>query len=77
MAGVTTFVFARRSLQDHITDIEHDETSDSMSGKLLNKGGVCVRFNLDDTSIAILNCHLPAGQAKVQERVNSLNYIHT
>lgn len=61
MAGVTTYVFVRVDLKDRISDVEYDDVPDNLGGKILNKGGIGFRFWVDDTSIAILNCHLPAG----------------
>lgn len=60
MSGIITYVFARVELKDRISDIEYDDVSNNFGAKLLNKGGVGFRFRVDDTSIAILNCHLPA-----------------
>ncbi|KAL4449883.1 hypothetical protein ABPG74_015002 [Tetrahymena malaccensis] len=76
MAGIITFVFARVDLKEKISDVEYDDVPYNLSGKFLNKGGVGLRFWVDDTSIAVLNCHLPAGQSNIDQKISSLNSIH-
>lgn len=72
LVGIQTIIFAKNELNDRISDLEFDSIKCGFAGQLGNKGGVAVRFNVDDTSIAILNCHLPAGKSKVNDRLNSL-----
>ncbi|KAI9315238.1 Endonuclease/exonuclease/phosphatase [Dichotomocladium elegans] len=33
-----------------------------------NKGGIAIRFRLDDSSLCFVNCHLAAGQTHIQQR---------
>jgi hypothetical protein len=46
-----------------------------MGGSAGNKGAVIVRFKLDDTSIALVNCHLQSGNNKGSLRTDEINYI--
>lgn len=48
-------------MQDRISNIESDTVKCGFAGQLGNKGAAVLRLSVDDTSIAILNCHLPAG----------------
>ena len=41
----------------------------------INKGSVAMRFKIDATTFAFLNCHLKAGEGKVYERVEMLSHI--
>ena len=41
----------------------------------MNKGSVAMRFKIDDTTFAFLNCHLKAGEGNVNERVEMLSTI--
>lgn len=73
MVGIQTYIFARNELKNRISDIESDSVKCGFGGQLGNKGAVAVRFHVDDTSIAILNCHLPAGHSKVADRISTLS----
>jgi len=39
----------------------------------MNKGSVAMRFKIDATTFAFLNCHLKAGEGHVNERVDMLS----
>lgn len=41
----------------------------------MNKGSIAMRFKIDATTFAFLNCHLKAGEGKVYERVEMLSHI--
>ncbi len=41
----------------------------------MNKGSVAMRFKIDATTFAFLNCHLKAGEGKVSDRVEMLSNI--
>lgn len=43
-----------------------------MGGFAANKGSVAVRFKIDQTTFAFLNCHLTAGEGKIYKRVEML-----
>lgn len=64
MVGLLTLVFAKDSLKDRIQKHNTDIVKIGMSGTLGNKGAVINRFNLDDSSIAFMNCHLEGGTDK-------------
>lgn len=59
-------------MKDRISDIESDTIKCGFAGQLGNKGAVVVRLSVDDTSISILNCHLPAGQSNINDRLKTL-----
>ena len=61
MVGIETLIFAQKQLKDYISDVEYDNIKTGFGGKLGNKGTVAVRFDVFNTSICILNCHLSAG----------------
>ena len=46
-----------------------------MGGFAANKGSVAVRFKIDQTTFAFLNCHLAAGEGKIYKRVEMLQDI--
>ena len=41
----------------------------------MNKGSVAMRFKIDATTFAFLNCHLKAGEGNVNQRVEMLSQI--
>ena len=45
------------------------------SGFAQNKGCVALRFKIDETSFAFINCHLEAGEGQVVKRVEMLQTI--
>lgn len=44
-------------------------------GNLRSKGCVALRFIIEGTSFAFMNCHLSAGDGMVKERLEMLNMI--
>ena len=35
-----------------------------------NKGAICLRFQLDDQPIMLINCHLVSGRRRDQQRMD-------
>ncbi|KAK5993937.1 putative inositol polyphosphate 5-phosphatase C9G1.10c [Cladobotryum mycophilum] len=70
MVGLFTCIFVKSSLRARITDLSGAEVKRGMGGLHGNKGAVCVRFRVDDTSICFTNCHLAAGQTQASSRHN-------
>ena len=44
--------------------------------KFGNKGGVIIKFLIDDTSISFANVHLESGKKKYSERLVDIKEIH-
>ena len=68
LAGILLCVFVRRGLADRITDVQTDLMPVGLLGKMGNKGGVAIRFNINDTSFCVVNTHLNAGIGNVERR---------
>lgn len=68
LAGILLCVFVRNGLVDRITDIQTDLMPVGLLGKMGNKGGVAIRFNINDTSFCVVNTHLNAGIGNVERR---------
>lgn len=49
-------------------DVAVDKVKTGLGGATGNKGGVAIRFLLNDTSICLVCGHLAAGQSQVNER---------
>ena len=69
MVGVLIVGFCRESIRDRIKHVHSTKVKTGMSGKTGNKGATVLRFEIDDTSFIIANCHLESGQSKTEERV--------
>ncbi|KAL7945412.1 Endonuclease/exonuclease/phosphatase [Trichoderma barbatum] len=70
MVGLFTCIFVKSSLRDRITHLSGAEVKRGMGGLHGNKGAVAVRFQVDDTSLCFVNCHLAAGQTQASSRHN-------
>jgi len=66
-------LFVRGRLKDRVRNIEFDNVKTTT---LTNKGAALVRFCIDDTSIAFLNCHLAHGTRNYKDRLKNLYTIH-
>lgn len=74
--GLGQLVFAKQTFSKRIFKVETDKVKTGMGGTIGNKGGVVVKFNVDDTSFCFINCHLEPSVKNVEQRLNSLQEIH-
>ena len=58
-----------------IKDLKTTKIKTGLGGSAGNKGAVIVRFNIDDTSVLLMNCHLMSGKNKGSKRTDELNFI--
>ncbi|CAI2732473.1 unnamed protein product [Schistosoma spindalis] len=70
LAGIMMIVYISAKLSIHL---RHDEISQHIvpTGVLNvmgNKGGVCLRLTIFNTSLCFVNCHLAAGKEKIDRR---------
>ncbi|EHK41925.1 hypothetical protein TRIATDRAFT_322072 [Trichoderma atroviride IMI 206040] len=70
MVGLFTCIFVKSSLRERITHLSGAEVKRGMGGLHGNKGAVAVRFQIDDSSLCFVNCHLAAGQTQASSRHN-------
>lgn len=68
MVGLFTCVFVKSSLRERIRNLSASEVKRGMGGLHGNKGAVCIRFQVDDSSLCFVNCHLAAGQTQSNSR---------
>ena len=76
LVGIGLFIYAKASLCKDITKLETDSIKVGFGGKMGNKGGVVGRFNLLDTTICVLGCHLASGNENNEARKTQLFDIH-
>lgn len=70
LVGLFSVVFARDDLR--LGHVQCGEVKTGLGGYHGNKGAVCIRFTIADSSLCFVNVHLAAGQSKVSDRVKDL-----
>ena len=60
---------------ERLKDLYATKIKTGLGGSSGNKGAVIVRFKLDDTTIALVNCHLMSGKNKGSKRTDEVNFI--
>ncbi|KZP19100.1 DNase I-like protein [Athelia psychrophila] len=68
LVGLYSCILVKRTEKVNIDDVGMAIVKRGFAKKYGNKGAIFVRLTVDDTSICIANCHLAAGQGKVQAR---------
>lgn len=61
LVGIFMVIFVREPFVKRIKRLETDEVKTGLGGKLGNKGGVIIRFTVDDSNICLINSHLESG----------------
>lgn len=77
MVGLLVIAFCKIDIVDRITDVQTTKVKTGLGGNAGNKGAVIARFNIDDTSVIVANCHLESGQNKEKERVQQWKDVIT
>ena len=75
MGGCFIGLFVKKKMLERIKEFYFCKVKAGMGGLASNKGSVALRFNIDDTSFAILNCHLKSGKAVAVQRTQMLKTI--
>jgi len=75
MVGCFISLFVKQKLLARVSDLKATKIKTGLGGSSGNKGAVIVRFNLDDTSVMLMNCHLMSGKNKGTQRTDELNFI--
>ncbi|OMJ70418.1 hypothetical protein SteCoe_31601 [Stentor coeruleus] len=76
LVGIALFIYAKKNLIHDITKLETDAIRVGFGGKMGNKGSVAGRFELFDSSICVLGCHLESGNEKNDARLSQLSDIN-
>lgn len=72
---ISLFVKNRLFKQERFKELYATKTKTGLGGSSGNKGAVIVRFKLDDTTLALVNCHLMCGKNKGSKRTDEINFI--
>ena len=76
LVGIQLFLFVKESIRDRVQKLDTDLVKTGMAGALGNKGGVVIKFFIDDSSFAITNVHLEAGSGSNSSRLMNIISIH-
>jgi len=75
MVGLFIAVFVKRKLLGRISGFTTAKLKTGLGGKAGNKGAVAIRFQLDNTPIMLVNCHLMSGKGKGLKRLEEIRKI--
>lgn len=75
MVGCLIGLLVKNRLFKRLKDLHATKIKTGLGGSSGNKGAVIVRFKLDDTTIALINCHLMSGKNKGSKRTDEINFI--
>lgn len=75
LVGLFTCIFVKAPLRERIRNLSTAEVKRGLGGLHGNKGAVVIRFQVDDTSLCFVNCHLAAGQSQATSRHNDIAAI--
>jgi hypothetical protein len=76
MVGMAIFVFVRQDLKCRVGGVQARSISRGGGGILGNKGAVCVRFDINDTSFCFCSAHLCAHREDVLKRNEDFRVIY-
>lgn len=72
---INIFVYVRNALVSKISNVESGEIACGIGNVVGNKGAAAVSFNIYDTKLCFLSCHLAARPNKIVERRNDYRRI--
>ncbi|KAF8442650.1 Endonuclease/exonuclease/phosphatase [Terfezia claveryi] len=75
LVGLFTCIFIKQSERTNIRNLAASTVKRGLGGLHGNKGGLIIRFLLDDSSLCFINCHLAAGQSHTISRNNDIAAI--
>jgi hypothetical protein len=76
MVGIVIYVFVRQSWRSRMRNVQARSISRGGGGLLGNKGAVCVRFEVNDTSFCFCSSHLCAHREDVLKRNEDFRIIY-
>ena len=68
LVGIILFIYVKNRLLNSIRDLRSSESPCGVLGIMGNKGGVCIRFDVDLSSFCFVCSHFHAGREGVQLR---------
>nr|CAH8865312.1 unnamed protein product [Trichobilharzia regenti] len=70
LAGIMMIVYISAKLSVHLRrhEVSHQVVPTGVLNVMGNKGGVCLRLTIFNSSLCFVNCHLAAGKGKLKRR---------
>jgi hypothetical protein len=75
MVGIWICIFAKKTLAPSIHNVQSKSVARGAGGLLGNKGGVCVRMDINHTSVCFVCAHLSAHREDIAKRNDDFHNI--
>jgi len=75
MVGILLIIYIKNSISDFIREISSSTVKTGGGGNTGNKGSVCIRFTIYDTSFSFVCVHLASGHNNFEERTKNTKTI--
>jgi len=75
LIGIYLIIFAKTSIIKYIKNVDSQIIKTGFMGSIGNKGACLLRFNINDSKIAIACCHLSAGQEMYEARRSEITDV--
>ena len=76
MMGLCIILYGSKKILTMISNIKSGKRKTGLHGMTENKGAVILSFNIGNTSICLMNCHLAHGKSSTDKRFEEIKTIH-
>jgi hypothetical protein len=76
LAAIHMIVVIRKSLAPYVSNVKNNQLPLGFKGMMPNKGGICISFNIGNTRMMFINCHLEAHNEGLEGRNEQWNIIN-